>query len=51
MKLNGATIPDVIVQRVIQRRGTEHSFAVLNPGSPAAEFFRDQAAEQRRLLG
>ena len=31
MKLTGATIPDAIVERVIQRRGTEHSFADLNP--------------------
>src|SRR5215472_3228151 len=31
MKLNGAIIPDVIVQRVIQRRGTAHSFADLDP--------------------
>ena len=31
MKLNGATIPDAIVERVIQRRGTEHSFADLDP--------------------
>jgi ureidoacrylate peracid hydrolase len=31
MKLNGAAIPDAIVRRVIQRRGTEHSFADLDP--------------------
>src|SRR6516162_5276493 len=31
MKLNGTTIPESIVQRVIQRRGTEHSFADLDP--------------------
>ena len=30
MKLSGATIPDAIVQRVIQRRGVEHSFADLD---------------------
>jgi ureidoacrylate peracid hydrolase len=35
MKLNGATIPDAIVQRVIQRRGTEHSFADLDPARTA----------------
>jgi len=35
MKLNGATIPDVIVQRVIERRGMEHSFADLDPGRTA----------------
>jgi ureidoacrylate peracid hydrolase len=31
MKLNGVTIPEVIVQRVIERRGVEHSFADLDP--------------------
>ncbi len=31
MKLNGATIPDVIVERVVARRGAEHSFADLDP--------------------
>src|SRR5258708_1919803 len=31
MKLNGATIPDAIVWRGIERRGAEHSFAVLDP--------------------
>ena len=87
MKLNGATIPGAIVQRVIQRRGMEHSFADFVPARTAllvidlqhafmkdaigfaavkkvagvglalplnhAAFpaTRDQAAEQRRLLG
>ena len=31
MKLNGATIPDWIARRVIERRGIEHSFADLDP--------------------
>lgn len=31
MKLTGATIPDAIVRRVIERRGREHSFADLDP--------------------
>ena len=35
MKLAGATIPDAIVERVIQRRGTEHSFANLDPARMA----------------
>ena len=35
MKLIGATIPDVIVQRVIQRRGAAHSFADLDPAQTA----------------
>ena len=31
MRLNGAVIPDEIVQRVVTRRGTEHCFAELDP--------------------
>jgi ureidoacrylate peracid hydrolase len=31
MKLNGVTIPEAIAHRVIERRGTEHSFADLDP--------------------
>jgi len=31
MKLNGATIPDSIVERVVARRGGEHCFADLDP--------------------
>jgi ureidoacrylate peracid hydrolase len=31
MKLNGATISDEIVRRVVARRGTEHCFAELDP--------------------
>src|ERR1700758_2578640 len=31
MKLNGATIPEAIVQGVIERLGTEHSFDDLDP--------------------
>jgi ureidoacrylate peracid hydrolase len=35
MKLNGATIPDFVVQRVITRRGAEHCFADLEPARTA----------------
>jgi ureidoacrylate peracid hydrolase len=35
MKLNGATIPDAIVRRVLEYRGTEHSFADLDPARTA----------------
>jgi ureidoacrylate peracid hydrolase len=35
MKLNGATIPDNIVERVVARRGGEHCFADLDPGRTA----------------
>ena len=31
MKLNGATLPDEIVRRVVARRGSEHCFAELDP--------------------
>jgi ureidoacrylate peracid hydrolase len=31
MKLNGVNIPDAIAERVIKRRGREHSFADLDP--------------------
>jgi ureidoacrylate peracid hydrolase len=31
MKLNGTTIPDEIVRRVVERRGAEHCFADLDP--------------------
>jgi hypothetical protein len=34
MKLNGAVIPDEIVRRVVQRRGSEHCFAALDPARP-----------------
>src|SRR5579862_3422983 len=35
MKLNGATIPDDIVRRVVERRGREHCFADLDPARTA----------------
>jgi ureidoacrylate peracid hydrolase len=35
MKLNGATIPDAVVERVIARRGVEHCFADLDPARTA----------------
>src|ERR1700745_1356278 len=35
MRLNGATIPEPIVARVIERRGAEHSFANLDPARTA----------------
>jgi ureidoacrylate peracid hydrolase len=35
MKLNGTTIPDAIVERVIARRGAVHSFAELDPARTA----------------
>ena len=35
MKLNGANIPDEIVRRVVERRGSEHCFAELDPARTA----------------
>jgi ureidoacrylate peracid hydrolase len=35
MKLNGATIPDIIAERVVARRGAEHSFTDLDPARTA----------------
>src|SRR5579864_7010175 len=35
MKLTGATIPDDVVKRVIERRGSEHCFADLDPSHTA----------------
>ena len=35
MKLNGATIPDEVVARVTERRGTAHCYAELDPAKPA----------------
>ncbi len=35
MKLNGATIPDNIVARVVRNRGVEHCFAELDPAKTA----------------
>lgn len=35
MKLNGTTIPDEIVARVVERRGREHCFAELDPKKTA----------------
>ena len=35
MKLTGATIPDDVVQRVVERRGSAHCFADLDPANTA----------------
>lgn len=35
MKLNGATIPDDVVRRVTERRGTAHCYAELDPAKTA----------------
>ena len=51
MKLNGATIPDAIVQRVIQRRGVEHSFADLDPAKTALAVIDLQHAFMNDAVG
>ena len=51
MKLNGATIPDVIAQRVIQRRGMEHSFADLVPTRTALVVIDLQHAFMNDAIG
>jgi len=51
VKLNGATIPDAIVQRVIQRRGVEHSFADLDPAKTALAVIDPQHAFMNDAVG
>jgi len=51
MKLNGTTIPDVIAQRVIQRRGAEHSFADLDPARTALVVIDLQHAFMNEAVG
>ena len=51
MKLNGATISDAIVQRVIQRRGVEHSFADLDPAKTALAVIDPQHAFMNDAVG
>jgi len=51
VKLNGATIPDAIVQRVIQRRGVEHSFADLDPAKTALAVIDLQHAFMNDAVG
>ena len=51
MKLNGATISDAIVQRVIQRRGVEHSFADLDPAKTALAVIDLQHAFMNDAVG
>jgi ureidoacrylate peracid hydrolase len=51
MKLNGATIPDAIVRRVIEFRGTEHSFADLDPARTALVVIDLQHAFMNEAVG
>jgi ureidoacrylate peracid hydrolase len=51
MKLNGATIPDEIVERVIARRGTAHCFADLDPTRTALVVIDMQLAFMDEAVG
>jgi ureidoacrylate peracid hydrolase len=51
MKLNGAVIPDEIVRRVVQRRGSEHCFAALDPARTALVVIDLQHAFMNEAVG
>jgi len=51
MKLNGTTIPDSIVRRVIEFRGSEHSFADLDPARTALVVVDLQHAFMNEAVG
>jgi ureidoacrylate peracid hydrolase len=51
MKLKGATIPQPIVERVIQRRGAEHCFADLDPARTALVVIDLQHAFMNEAVG
>jgi len=51
VKLNGTTIPDSIVRRVIEFRGSEHSFADLDPARTALVVVDLQHAFMNEAVG
>jgi ureidoacrylate peracid hydrolase len=51
MKLQGAAIPDFIVERVISRRGAEHCFAELDPARTALVVIDLQHAFMNEAIG
>lgn len=51
MKLNGATIPPEIVERVVARRGGEHCFADLDPSKTALVVIDLQHAFMNEAVG
>src|SRR5712691_4338415 len=51
MKLNGATIPDEVVRRVVERRGSEHCFAELDPARTALVVIDLQHAFMNDAIG
>ena len=51
MQLNGATIPDSVVKRVVERRGVEHCFAHLDPVRTALVVIDLQHAFMNEAIG
>jgi ureidoacrylate peracid hydrolase len=51
MKLTGATIPDFVVQRVVERRGAEHCFGDLDPARTALVVIDLQNAFMNEAVG
>ena len=51
MQLNGATIPDEVVKRVIERRGSAHPFADLDPARTALVVIDMQYAFMDEAVG
>jgi ureidoacrylate peracid hydrolase len=51
MKLNGTTIPDAIVERVVARRGSEHCYNVLDPARTALVVIDLQHAFMNAAVG
>jgi ureidoacrylate peracid hydrolase len=51
MKLNGATIPDAVVERVVARRGREHCYADLDPAKTALVVIDLQHAFMNEAVG
>ena len=51
MKLSGATIPDEVVKRVVERRGGEHPFSDLNPAKTALVVIDMQHAFMDKAVG
>ncbi len=51
MKLTGATIPEFVVQRVVERRGAEHCFADLDPARTALVVIDLQHAFMNEAVG
>ena len=51
MKFSGATIPDEVVKRVVERRGSEHPFSDLDPAKTALVVIDMQHAFMDEAVG